>query len=231
MASKKDKLTQKIQEEVKKNISTDKEVEFSDVVKEIQTNQRQENFLESDQKIHDTQYLIKNKENMTKKRDSIYNVSADLRLDDYVEDNQRKDYTPILKNILIFLLVLLLISGIWKLAVYLFAPRYFLSISNTEITDENYKDFLDNNVITLYPGQLLHIRFTYLEKKSDYYTIQVLRMEGNSLSEEAVLGRRIPKTVNYIYFAGQIDPGTYMVKVLDRERKLILKRKIEIVNQ
>jgi hypothetical protein len=47
MASKKDKLTQKIQEEVKKNISTDKEVEFSDVVKEIQTNQRQENFLES----------------------------------------------------------------------------------------------------------------------------------------------------------------------------------------
>jgi hypothetical protein len=56
-------------------------------------------------------------------------------------------------------------------------------------------------------------------------------MEGNSLSEEAVLGRRIPKTVNYIYFAGQIDPGTYMVKVLDRERKLILERKIEIVNQ
>ncbi|MFN3247651.1 MAG: hypothetical protein ACK42K_13195, partial [Leptonema sp. (in: bacteria)] len=103
MASKKDKLTQKIQEEVKKNISTDKEVEFSDVVKEIQTNQRQENFLESDQKIHDTQYSIKNKENMTKKRDSIYNVSADLRLEDYVEDNQRKDYTPILKNILIFL--------------------------------------------------------------------------------------------------------------------------------
>jgi hypothetical protein len=231
MASKKDKLTQKIQEEVKKNISTDKEVEFSDVVKEIQTNQRQENFLESDQKIHDTQYSIKNKENMTKKRDSIYNVSADLRLEDYVEDNQRKDYTPILKNILIFLLVLLLIAGIWKLAVYLFAPRYFLSISNTEITDENYKDFLDNNVITLYPGQLLHIRFTYLEKKSDYYTIQVLRMEGNSLSEEAVLGRRIPKTVNYIYFAGQIDPGTYMVKVLDIERKLILERKIEIVNQ
>jgi hypothetical protein len=231
MASKKDKLTKKIQEEVKKNISTDKEVEFSDVVKEIQTNQRQENFLESDQKIHDTQYSIKNKENMTKKRDSIYNVSADLRLEDYVEDNQRKDYTPILKNILIFLLVLLLIAGIWKLAVYLFAPRYFLSISNTEITDENYKDFLDNNVITLYPGQLLHIRFTYLEKKSDYYTIQVLRMEGNSLSEEAVLGRRIPKTVNYIYFAGQIDPGTYMVKVLDIERKLILERKIEIVNQ
>ncbi len=231
MASKKDKLTQKIQEEVKKNISNNKEVEFSDVVKEIQTNQRQENFLESDQKIHDTQYSIKNKENMTKKRDSIYNVSADLRLEDYVEDNQRKDYTPILKNILIFLLVLLLIAGIWKLAVYLFSPRYFLSISNTEITEENYKDFLDNNVITLYPGQLLHIRFTYLEKKSDYYTIQVLRMEGNSLSEEAVLGRRIPKTVNYIYFAGQIDPGTYMVKVLDRERKLILERKIEIVNQ
>ncbi len=230
MASKKDKLTQKIQEEVKKNIFTEKEVEFSDVVQEIQTNQRQENFLESEQKIHDTQYSVKNKENMTKKRDSIYNVSADLRLEDYVED-QKKDYTPIIKNILIFLLILLLIAGIWKLAVYLFAPKYFLSISNTEITDENYKDFLDNDVITLYPGQLLHIRFTYLEKKSDYYTIQVLRMEGNSLSEEAVLGRRIPKTVNYIYFAGQIDPGTYMVKVLDRERKLILERKIEIVNQ
>ena len=230
MASKKDKLTQKIQEEVKKNISTEKEVEFSNVVKEIQTNQRQENFLENDQKIHDTQYSIKNKENMTKKRDSIYNVSADLRLEDYVED-QKKDYTPIIKNILIFLLILLLIAGIWKLAVYLFAPKYFLSISNTEITDENYKDFLGNDVITLYPGQLLHIRFTYLEKKSDYYTIQVLRMEGNSLSEEAILGRKIPKTVNYIYFAGQIDPGTYMVKVLDRERKLILERKIEIVNQ
>jgi hypothetical protein len=242
MASKKDKLTQKIQEEVKKNVSSNEpQTTYSEVLKDIQFQKKEEqeqvlikeqkeNFNTIDEKIQDKKYGEKNKETMSKKRDSIYNVSADLRLEDYVEDNQKKEYGPIVRNILIFLLILLFIAGIWKLLVWIFTPNYYLSIANTEITEENYKDFLDNNVITLYPGQLLHIRFTYLKRKSDYYTIQILRVEGNSLSEEAVLGRKIPKTANYIYFAGPVDPGTYQVKVLDRQRELIIERKIEIIS-
>ncbi|GIX40964.1 MAG: hypothetical protein KatS3mg129_3276 [Leptospiraceae bacterium] len=239
MASKKDKLTKKIQEEIKKNIASDKidqpKNEYSEVVQEIHANQNsqekeKQNFENLDKKNQDKENPLKNKENMSKKRDSIYNVSADLRLEDYVEDNQKREYGPIIRNVLIFLLILLLIAGIWQLGMWLFAPKYYLSISNTEITEENYKNFLENNTISLYPGQLLHIRFTYLEKKSDYYTIQILRMEGNTLTEEAILGRKIPKTVNYIYFAGPIDPGSYVVKVLDKQRNVIVERNIEVVN-
>lgn len=263
MASKKDKLTKKIQEEIQKNISSSEtENTYQNVINEIQnkhiedqvlknTDLNQDNQESTDkqdiqntienQKIDELEKIketkknqdkinyTKNSENMSTKRDSVYNVSADLRLEDYVDDKQKKEYGPIIRNVLIILLILLLITGIWKLGVYLFAPKYYLSISNTEITDENYKSFLDNNQIPLYTGQLLHIRFTYLEKKSDYYTIQILKEEAGNLSEEAILGRKIPKTVNYIYFAGPVDPGSYIVKVLDRDRKIILERKIDII--
>ncbi len=261
MASKKDKLTKKIQEEVQKNINPESQSTYQEVIKEIQdkkmeepiklnsesipieesTKEQNKEFIENqvnikkeklDELKKDQDKIIseKNSENMSTKRDSIYNVSADLRLEDYIEDKQKREYGPLIKNALIILFILLLIAGIWKLGVYLFAPKYYLSISNTEITDENYKSFLDNNQISLYAGQLLHIRFTYLEKKSDYYTIQILREEGGNLSEEAVLGRKIPKTVNYIYFAGPVDPGSYIVKVLDRDRKIIIERKIEVIS-
>ncbi len=249
MPSRKDKLTKKIQEEVKKNISYNLEnSEYKQLINEITENTKEnkniqekkeeiqeltdqkKNFDESIKKNQDKLNNLKNTESMSKKRDSIYNISADLRLEDYVEDNQKKEYTPIIKNIAIFLLILLLIAGIWKIGLWLFSPNYYLSIANTEITEDNYKSFLNNKQISLYPGQIIHIRFTYLKKDSDYYSIQILKKEGGTLTEEAILGRKIPKTVNFIYFAGPLDAGSYLVKVLNRERETIIEREIEVIN-
>lgn len=235
MASKKDKLSKKIKEEIESNLgSQDKEV-YKEVIQEIQSQQieSQETQIQKNQepekKIQDKKNIVKNSEIMSK-RDSIYNVSADLRLEDYTEDNQKKEYGPFLRNLLIFLLILLLIAGIWKLALWLFAPKYYLSIAPSEITEENYKDFLDDKQFFLSSQQMIHIRFTWIEKISNYYTIQILKNIGQNWQEEAVLGRRIPNTANYIYFAGPLDPGTYKVKVFDEKRKLLKEREIEIIS-
>ncbi|MCS7204318.1 MAG: hypothetical protein NZ853_01325 [Leptospiraceae bacterium] len=249
MKSKKEKLTKKVQEEVQKNIGKETQPTYKEVLQEIQqspTEQTQTSEVKSheisdqtqkrntDEKIKKNQDKSSQKENseyMSTKRDSIYNVSSDIRLEDYVEEPQKKDFGPYLRYVLIFLIILLLIFGLWKLGTWLFAPKYYLSISNTEITDENYKTFIKNKQIPLYPGQLIHIRFTYLELKSNFYTIQILRKDGAALSEEATFGRKIPRTVNYIYYAGTLDPGSYVVRVFDENREILIEREIEVVSQ
>lgn len=226
MSSKKDKLSKKIKEEIQKNLQNTQQETYKEIIEEVQEKQSEKKE-EIQKKIQDKKNIEKNSESMSK-RDSIYNVSADLRLEDYTEDVQRKEFGPFLKNALILLLILLLIAGLWKLALWLFAPKYYLSIATTEINEGNYKEFLDQKQFSLDPQQMIHIRFTWVEKVSNYFTIQILKNSGQTWIEEAILGRRIPNTANYIYFAGPLDQGSYKVKVFDENKKLLVERDIEI---
>ncbi len=228
MPSKKDKLSKKIKEEIQKNLQNTQPETYKEVIEEIQEKQSQKKE-EIQKKIQDNKNIDKNTETMSK-RDSIYNVSADLRLEDYTEDIQKKEYGPFLKNLLIILLVILLLAGLWKLATWLFAPKYYLSISTTEINESNYKDFLEQKQFSLATQQMIHIRFTWVEKISNYYTIQILKNNGQNWVEEAILGRRIPSTANYIYFAGPLDQGNYKIKVFDENKKLLTERDIEVLS-
>ncbi len=235
MASKKNKLTQKIQEEVKKSVE---EHSLNKIINDIQKKSEkdseeisasQKNEFDSE-KIQDNIKEPKKKETMNK-RDSVYNVSADLRLEDYIEDKQKNNFDDIFKKIILILLVLLLLLGLWQLGVWLLAPKYYLSISTTEITEENYKSFLEETQFVLAPGQIIHIRFTWIKEVSHFFTIQIMKQEGGVWNLEATMGRKIPRTANYIYFAGPLDGGNYLVKVLDANNKLLLERQIQIIGQ
>ncbi|MFN3604449.1 MAG: hypothetical protein ACK4UJ_07045 [Leptonema sp. (in: bacteria)] len=228
MPSKKDKLSKKIKEEVQTNLGSKEQETYKEVIQEIQELQIEKNE-KTKEKIQDKQNINKNQETMSK-RDSIYNVSSDLRLEDYTEDTQKKEYGAFLKNLLIILLFLLILAGLWKLGIWLFAPKYYLSIATSEITEDNYKNFLEDKQFFLTPQQMIHIRFTWTEKISNYFSIQILKNNGQNWVEEATLGRRIPITANYIYFAGPLDPGNYKVKVFDEKKKNLIERDIEILS-
>ncbi len=168
---------------------------------------------------------------MPKSRDSIYNVSSDIRLEDYTEGGGGGGGSGRLGMIAriggLIVLVLLLWWGGSALVGYLTAPTYRLAIANEYIDDANAQSFADRDPILVSSGAPVYVRFDWEEGElaTDYLKIEIVRTGGG---EEAVMGRRTPTTVNYIYFMGPLDPGNYELRVLDREENVLSNREFRV---
>lgn len=167
---------------------------------------------------------------MARKRESIYNVSSDIRLEDYTEADRQKSNNSLFKMAGVVAVLLLLGFVIWQAAMYLMAPSYQLAMSNQEITGANIEQFTADPVSRLSAASPVHIRFQWPagELKTDYLKILVERAEGSTYVEEAVLGRRPPRTASYIYFMGPLDAGKYRVQVLDASGSVLADRDLEL---
>lgn len=163
---------------------------------------------------------------MTGKRDTIYNVSSDIRLEDYTEPPS-SGRTNLGKIIVGFVLLLLLLWGVKSLIVYLTAPDYVLAVAATQITDANQSGFAATQTISPPPGGAVHIRFQWEEGQLDTDRLKITaekKINGSYL-EIAAKSTRIPVTANYIYFLNILEPGSYRIRVSDALGK-ILKEKV-----
>lgn len=167
---------------------------------------------------------------MPKSRDSIYNVSSDIRLEDYTEGgggggSGRLGMIARIGGLVV--VVLLLWWGGSALITYFTAPTYRLAIANEYIDDTNAQGFADRDPIVVSSGAPVYVRFDWEEGElaTDYLKIEIVRTGGG---EEAVMGRRTPTTVNYIYFMGPLDPGNYELRVLDREENVLDNRSFRV---
>ena len=167
---------------------------------------------------------------MARKRDSIYNVSSDIRLEDYTEADRQKSNNSMFKMAGVVAVLLILGFAIWQAVTWLMAPSYQLAIANQEITGANIEQLAATPVAKLSATSPVHIRFQWQpgELKTDYLKIMVERDEGCALVEEAVLGRRPPRTASYIYFMGPLDSGRYRVQVLDASGSVLADRDLEL---
>ncbi|MCE9596352.1 MAG: hypothetical protein K8S54_00140 [Spirochaetia bacterium] len=167
---------------------------------------------ESGQKEHSRMELKKSR------RDSIYNISSDIRLEDYTDGGGTSGGGVGGKARLIAggLLVVVLGFGVYYAGGWLFGPKYMLAVSSQEITAENVED-LAGTEPTLSAGHDVHIRFQWPEEKlkATYIKVKVDRVDGGQAEEQAILGQKPPRTANYVYFKGPLDPGQYHVEVLD----------------
>ncbi|MBL8019764.1 MAG: hypothetical protein JNM27_08880 [Leptospirales bacterium] len=152
------------------------------------------------------------------RRDSIYNISSDIRLEDYTDGGGTSGGGAGGKARLIAggLLVVVLGFGVYYAGGWLFGPKYMLAVSSQEITAENVED-LAGEEPSLSAGHDVHIRFQWPEEKlkATYLKVKVDRVDGGQAEEQAVLGQKPPRTANYVYFKGPLDPGQYHVEVLD----------------
>lgn len=167
---------------------------------------------ESGQKEHSRMELKKSR------RDSIYNISSDIRLEDYTDGGGTSGGGAGGKARLIAggLLVVVLGFGVYYAGGWLFGPKYMLAVSSQEITAENVED-LAGEEPSLSAGHDVHIRFQWPEEKlkATYIKVKVDRVDGGQAEEQAILGQKPPRTANYVYFKGPLDPGQYHVEVLD----------------
>lgn len=169
-------------------------------------------------------------ERMARKRDSIYNVSSDIRLEDYTEADRQRSNNSIFKMAGVLAVALIIGVLIWQAAAWLLAPSYQLAVANQEITAANIEQFSKGPVARLSASSPVHIRFQWEpgELKTDYLKILVERDEGGNFLEEAVLGRRPPRTASYIYFMGPLDSGKYRIQVLDAGGAVLSDRDLEL---
>jgi hypothetical protein len=167
---------------------------------------------------------------MARKRESIYNVSSDIRLEDYTEADRQKSNNSMFKMAGVVAVLIVIGFVIWQAALWLMAPTYQLAISNQEITAANIEQLAAGPVSRLSATSPVHIRFQWEpgELKTDYLKIMVEREEGSSFVEEAVLGRRPPRTASYIYFMGPLDSGKYRIQVLDGSGSVLADRDLEL---
>ena len=167
---------------------------------------------------------------MARTRDSVYNVSSDIRLEDYTE-SESGGGGRIGRIVAAVFLVLLLGWGVSKAWGWIFAPGYQLAIAGQEITDENMKTYLKGDTISASPGRpMVHIRFQWDEGelKTDLLRIRADQEQSGAFSEIATLSRKVPVTVNYVYFANILEPGKYRVQVTNKEGKVLRERTIRV---
>ncbi len=166
---------------------------------------------------------------MPRARDSIYNVSSDIRLEDYTE-NAASGGGGRFGSILRFgggaVLALILAYGVFLLWGWLTAPDYRLAISN-DLIDETNADLLhDEERPVVDSTSPVYVRFDWESEEdieTDYLTITIRRAgETSDGDEEAVMGRRKPGTAKYVYFMGPLDSGDYRVDVTDRDGEELL---------
>lgn len=167
---------------------------------------------------------------MARTRDSVYNVSSDIRLEDYTE-SQGGGGGRIGRIVAGILLVLLLGWGLSKVWGWLFSPGYQLAIAGQEITDDNMRTYLKGDTVSAAPGRpLVHIRFQWGEGelKTDMVRIRADQEQAGAFSEVASLSRKAPVTVNYVYFASLLEPGKYRIQVMNKEGKVLRERTVRV---
>jgi len=165
------------------------------------------------------------------RRDSIYNISSDIRLEDYTDGGSTSGggiggKARIIAGALLFVLLGL---GIYYLAGWILGPRYHLAVASQDITAENIEE-LEGREPSLSAGTDVHIRFQWPEEKlkATYIKVKVDRVDGGSKEEQAVLGQKPPRTANYVYFKGPLDPGVYHVEVMDESGSVMKDKEFKV---
>ncbi|MEQ9362876.1 MAG: hypothetical protein RIF32_01455 [Leptospirales bacterium] len=169
---------------------------------------------------------------MPKTRDSIYNVSSDIRLEDYTEGNGGSGGGGRMGTIAKIggVIVLLAVLG-WggqQLMFWLDAPSYRITVANELIDESNATSLAESPALVLSSSAPVHIRFDWEEGDltTDFLRIEILHAAGGQV--EAAQERRPPLTANYVYFMGPLDPGSYRIRVLDREQVLLVERDFRV---
>ncbi|MCB1321365.1 MAG: hypothetical protein KDK34_13990 [Leptospiraceae bacterium] len=168
---------------------------------------------------------------MPRTRDSIYNVSSDIRLEDYTDDTPRGRGLNVFARFAGGLILLAILAYlIWMGVGYFFQPEYKLVISNQYIDEGNFAALAETEATTFSSMEPVYIRFQWEEgqMQSDYLKIRIDNMSSGAPIEEAVLGKRVPIRVNYIYFMGMLDAGNYHIEVTDREERVLMQREFMV---
>lgn len=170
---------------------------------------------------------------MARTRDSVYNVSSDIRLEDYTDSSSEGGggIGAALRIGAGVVLLLFLLYGLYILGGMLFAPSYTLAVSSTPVTPENALQFAEAERVSTAAGQPVYIHFQWEEGEltTDYVKIQVDRINpGGGEIEEAILARRPPITANYIQFAGPLEVGKYRITVTDRNGRRLADRVVNV---
>lgn len=168
---------------------------------------------------------------MPKTRDSIYNVSSDIRLEDYTEGNGGSGggrMGTIAKIGGVIVLLALLGWGGQQLMLWLDAPTYRVTVANELIDETNAASLAEVQALVLSSSAPVHIRFDWEEGDlaTDFLRIEILRAAGGQV--EAAQERRPPLTANYVYFMGPLDPGSYQIRVLDRDKAVLVQRDFRV---
>lgn len=169
---------------------------------------------------------------MPKTRDSIYNVSSDIRLEDYTEGSSGSGGGGRMGTIAkiggVLVLLGLLGWGGQQFLLWLDAPVYRVTVANELIDDTNAATLAAASAIVLSSSAPVHIRFDWEEGDlvTDFLRIEILHAAGGQV--EAAQERRPPLTANYVYFMGPLDPGSYRIRVLDRESSLLVERDFRV---
>lgn len=154
-----------------------------------------------------------------KGRDSVYNVSSDIRLEDYTDDNGGGGGRTgsIIKFGGIGLGAFLVIFVLYKL---IFGPSYLLAVSSSEIEEGMMKSIASVDKVVVSPGAPVYIRFQWEEGglKTDYLKVKIDKKADGKDEEEVLLGRKTPTTAHYIYYMVEpLDPGKYHVQVITKD--------------
>ncbi len=172
---------------------------------------------------------------MSKGRDSVYNVSTDIRLEDYTGHTSAggtKRSSGVMKTIIFLAIVSGLFYAIYRLFAFIGAPDYKLAIANQYIDDANIIALSAVTEASISASDPVYIRFQWPsgELSTDYLQIKIYKVDTNGRRrEEANIGRRKPTTANYVYFMGPLEVGKYALEVMDREGD-VLKHKVFMVH-
>lgn len=169
---------------------------------------------------------------MTASRDSIYNVSSDIRLEDYTEKSSEGQTRSSRFKIFGFIaLFVILFYTVYRFFSYINAPEYKLAIANEYIDDDNIANMAKVDKIDVSANKPVYIRFDWGstgELQTDYLRVGIYKLSSEGRQEEASLGRRKPLTANYIYFMGPLDAGQYLLEVTDRKGKILKTKNFKV---
>ncbi len=172
------------------------------------------------------------KPTMARTRDSVYNVSSDIRLEDYTESASEGGGIGGMIRIGAGVgLLLILLYVLYAVGSLFFAPDYILAVSSTQITAANAEEYADTERVSTAAGSSVYIHFQWEEGEleTDYVKIQIDRVgPGGEEVEEAILARRPPITANYIQFAGPLEVGKYHITVTDRGGDTLADREVTV---
>ena len=170
---------------------------------------------------------------MARTRDSVYNVSSDIRLEDYTESNPDGGggVGAALRIGAGLVLLIVLLYGVYSAGSLLFAPSYTLAVASTPLNAANAVEFAASERVSTAAGSPVYIHFQWEEGElaTDYVKIQIDRVNpGGGEIEEAILARRPPITANYIQFAGPLEVGKYRITVTDRSGRRLADRMVTV---
>lgn len=224
--------SQKAEPQAEDRPTTEKDMsELVSDVRKTKDSARQQNRQEdhrTEQKSSSAKNRYQGSSSMARSR-NVYNVSSDIRLEDYTEKAPSRDLGPILRAAGVVLIVIMIIFGIYRFVQFLMMPSYQLAVSSQQITESNIKELVSAEPI-LSAASPMHIRFEWPPGSltTDYLRIRIDRMDAGSLVEEAMLGRRPPRTANYIYFLGPMDSGAYRITVSDADGTTLASKEVEV---